>query len=736
MLALSLLISICADAQTTTLGVTLDDMTMVTAENEGGLYFAGTRNTNFRFSQRITPHGDCIDVVNGYAFVTWYKGGVENRNLMLSRKNLNVVNSDWVTIEFPHQHVGIRGEFERGITPARGDSHNTAAIGISTIDNTVHIIYDMHSYTRSLLPNSFFNYTVSQANAAFLPDEEFTLDKFLPKQNMLNDTESYERMTYPWIMRADDGSLIARYREGGSGNGDILFSRYDGTGWSNHWTYHEGTLPEPNTHSLYGGERFLNGRFYSCFSIRYDTFRNYTNNNGFYFAFTNDAVPTPQSQWLNANNQQFNLPFQNPDSEVAPGVSIKIAEPSDDYGTADLPTTSFDPAWTVTPSGAIHVTTRVDGRNVHYYRAAGDTEFSSNNAGLIPNPQVRGKMFSFEGQVFMVELIGGRLNVKTTPEGTDAWKVVYTGIEEERYQHFNALVEGDKLYVYLMLRGSNEAGVGDSRPLFFQQFTLTSVEDTNPVTPREPDTIIVEEPEPEPERNIVLTIEAEDFDEGGEGVAYSDRTAENTGNAGYRTDEGVDIDNSSTASGGRIVTIFEGTEFLRYTFSIETAGEYDILLTASNRNRDDSIMDVEINGQLFENVNIARTGDWDVFAANVIPNISLSAGENVIIVTQRRSQSSRFDKIDFDLKSTLSTGDITNASTIAIYPNPSEGIFNILSPKVKELDYRLINIQGQLIDQGTVVNGQLNFSRFTSGIYFIELSNNTINAFTKKLIIR
>ena len=118
----------------------VDEITRVSGIGEGGLYFAGAKNQQYRFSPRITPHGDCVDVVNGYAFVTWYKGGVEFRNLMLSRKNLNEPNSQWVTIEFPHQHVGIRGEFINGTVPARGDSHNTAAIGVSTIDNTVHII--------------------------------------------------------------------------------------------------------------------------------------------------------------------------------------------------------------------------------------------------------------------------------------------------------------------------------------------------------------------------------------------------------------------------------------------------------------------------------------------------------------------------------------------------------------------------------------------------------------------
>ena len=120
-------------AQEKQLTVSITDDSKV---SDFGLFFDGTQGVNYQFSPRISPHGDCIDVVNGYVFVTWYKGGIDKRNLMLSRKNLNIANSNWVSIEFPHQHVGFQGT-----NPTIGDSHNTAAIGISTIDNTIHLIY-------------------------------------------------------------------------------------------------------------------------------------------------------------------------------------------------------------------------------------------------------------------------------------------------------------------------------------------------------------------------------------------------------------------------------------------------------------------------------------------------------------------------------------------------------------------------------------------------------------------
>jgi len=32
------------------------------------------------YNRNITPKEDCFDVVNGYAFLVWYKGGMSERN--------------------------------------------------------------------------------------------------------------------------------------------------------------------------------------------------------------------------------------------------------------------------------------------------------------------------------------------------------------------------------------------------------------------------------------------------------------------------------------------------------------------------------------------------------------------------------------------------------------------------------------------------------------------------------
>ena len=65
-------------------------------------------------------------------------------------------------------------------------------------------------------------------------------------------------------------------------------------------------------------------------------------------------------------------------------------------------------------------------------------------------------------------------------------------------------------------------------------------------------------------------FEAEDFDKGGEGVAYHDLTPGNQGGA-YRTSEDVDI---TSLLQGYVVTSFATGEWLEYTISVSQSGTY------------------------------------------------------------------------------------------------------------------------------------------------------------------
>lgn len=293
----------------------------------------------------------------------------------------------------------------------------------------------------------------------------------------------------------------------------------------------------------------------------------------------------------------------------------------------------------------------------------------------------------------MVELLGGKVNIKTTLEGQNDWKIVYSGTETINFSHFDAFVVGDKLYVYLMENtGNNTPGVGDKRPLYFQEFTLTEVDIPN--------------------ESVNISLEAEDY-----------TTASND----------INVGSSTAASAGKYIDSFSSNQFVEHKFQVTTAGTYDFILFAANRNRDDSIMDIEINGTLYDNVLITQSFDWNVYFETRISNITLIQGENTVRLTQQRSLSSEPDKIEFELISALSIND-SNPLDLTVYPNPSSGVFNIQS-NVKNIEYTLINIQGQTLDNGEILHKQVDFSKFGQGVYFLQLTNDK-NSLVKRIVIK
>jgi hypothetical protein len=75
-------------------------------------------------------------------------------------------------------------------------------------------------------------------------------------------------------------------------------------------------------------------------------------------------------------------------------------------------------------------------------------------------------------------------------------------------------------------------------------------------------------------RSVPGTVQAEDFDEGGEGVAYHDTTSGNAGGQ-YRATR-VDIQRTTDLGGGYNVGWMAPGEWLNYTVSVATAGTYTL----------------------------------------------------------------------------------------------------------------------------------------------------------------
>lgn len=122
-------------------------------------------------------------------------------------------------------------------------------------------------------------------------------------------------------------------------------------------------------------------------------------------------------------------------------------------------------------------------------------------------------------------------------------------------------------------------------------------------------------------------FEAEDYDTGGEGVAYHDVVAGNSG-AVYRNDD-VDITVGPNPGEYRIWN-FQTSEWLEYTVQVSQAGSYTAEILASSQ-FDNSAFHLEIDGvNLSGPVSVANTGGWFIFTWQGLVDLDLDAGNHVV----------------------------------------------------------------------------------------------------------
>jgi hypothetical protein len=128
-------------------------------------------------------------------------------------------------------------------------------------------------------------------------------------------------------------------------------------------------------------------------------------------------------------------------------------------------------------------------------------------------------------------------------------------------------------------------------------------------------------------------IELEHFDVGGNGFAYLDKTAGNTGGADFRMDEDVDIEDCSDEGNGYNLGWTAAGEWLEYTVNVETAGVYTLTFRVAC-NGENRTVSLSSDGNIIaNNIAIPNTGGWQTWQDVVVPNLELPEGEQILRLT-------------------------------------------------------------------------------------------------------
>lgn len=129
-------------------------------------------------------------------------------------------------------------------------------------------------------------------------------------------------------------------------------------------------------------------------------------------------------------------------------------------------------------------------------------------------------------------------------------------------------------------------------------------------------------------RAIPGKIEIEDFDSGGEGIAYHDESTANQGNQ-YRTNEGVDLENCS--EGGYNIGYVSNGEWLEYSVNVTISGKYTFAARVANPGTAKT-MHVELDGQdITGPVTVPTTGGFQAWqTVSATTNTALPVGNHVV----------------------------------------------------------------------------------------------------------
>jgi hypothetical protein len=128
-------------------------------------------------------------------------------------------------------------------------------------------------------------------------------------------------------------------------------------------------------------------------------------------------------------------------------------------------------------------------------------------------------------------------------------------------------------------------------------------------------------------------VQAENYDTGGQGVAYNVTSVNGTGNS-YRSD-GVDLETTTDTGGGYDLGWTAGGQWFKYTVNVATAGTYTVgLRLAAPSAVTDALHIASASGtNLSGNVNAPATGGYQAWTT-VNVSVTLPAGTQTLTVDQ------------------------------------------------------------------------------------------------------
>lgn len=175
-------------------------------------------------------------------------------------------------------------------------------------------------------------------------------------------------------------------------------------------------------------------------------------------------------------------------------------------------------------------------------------------------------------------------------------------------------------------------------------------------------------------KTIPGVIQAEEYDKGGQGIAYNDTTTGNSGSS-LRSDD-VDIQATSDVGGGYNLGWIANGEWLEYSIYDVTDGIYNIeLRVAAQGTAAGKGIKLTLDGKNLGTVNFSGTDGWQTWETVTLENVAISSESDVILRLDMIGGGFNLNDIEFIPSSgNIALGKTTSQSSIAYNGESSRAV--------------------------------------------------------------
>ena len=125
---------------------------------------------------------------------------------------------------------------------------------------------------------------------------------------------------------------------------------------------------------------------------------------------------------------------------------------------------------------------------------------------------------------------------------------------------------------------------------------------------------------------------------------------------------------------------------------------------------------------------------WPILNEYVWPNAVITGSFEGEIEVMKNYISARLEWMDANMFGECrpsSTSDF-EAEKLQVFPNPSNGIVNLINLKLERIE--VFDVAGKLILQTNSDSNQIDLSNYHNGVYFLKIETHSGNFITKRII--